>query len=462
MRLRALYALAGCLGFVFVTRLGWGAAGSEIPGNVILMIGDGMGPPQLELARRFAADGKLMVDRVDASPSFMTTHDALGEVTDSAAAGTALATGRKTRNGVISMVPDPQDPSNPEAFVPVETAWERAEAAGKATGILSSVHLADATPGVWAAHSTSRFNHREIALQQAADNPAGEVEVLLGAGRRHYLPQGSGGNAGRNLIEELQGAGYQFVQRERELLAATAPRGKLLGLFADDAMTYALNRSLEKNLTEPTLAQMTGKAIEILSRNPQGFNPQGFFLVVEGGAIDWRGHERDPAGVLREMQAFDAAVAVALDFATQDASTLLVVTADHETGGLTLPSEPDALKREFLAGIRATSDYIWEEIQRGATLESALKTYAGIGDAWPPLTRGEKRRIESCDDGQGIADVLSDRAGVAWRWRGCQGGQHTAVKIPVFATGPGAERLDAAGLDNTDIGELLLEVVRGK
>jgi alkaline phosphatase len=457
VRLRALYALAACLGFVFVPCLGWAAARTDTPRNVILMIGDGMGTAQLELARRFAADGKLAMDRLDASPGFVTTHDALGEITDSAAAGTALATGRKTRNGAISMVPDPQDPSNPEAFVPVETAWERAEAAGKTTGILSSVYLADATPGVWAAHSTSRYNRREIALQQAADNPAGEVEVLLGAGRRHYLPQGRGGNAGRNLIEELQGAGYEFVQGERELLAATAPKGKLLGLFGGDAMTYALNRSLEKNLTEPTLAQMTDKAIEILSRNPQGF-----FLVVEGGAIDWRGHDRDPAGVLREMQAFDAAVAVALDFATQDASTLLVVVADHETGGLALPSDPDALKREFLAGIRATSDYIWEEIQRGATLESALKTYAGIGDAWPPLTPREKRRIESCDDGKGIADVLSDRAGVTWRWRGCEGGHHTPGKAPVFATGPGAERLDAAGLDNTDIGELLLEAVRGK
>ena len=91
-----------------------------------------------------------------------------------------------------------------------------------------------------------------------------------------------------------------------------------------------------------------------------------------------------------------------------------------------------------------------------------MKAYAGIGDAWPPLTRREKRRIESCRDGQGIADVLSARAGVTWRWSGCEGGHHTPAKVPVFAAGPGAERLDAAGLDNTDIGELLLEAVRGK
>ena len=454
MPLRTLYALAGCLSLVFPSCLGWDTARADTLRNVILMIGDGMGPAQLELARRFAADGVLAMDRLDASPGWMTTHNVEGGITDSAAAGTALATGVKTRNGAISMVPGPR---NPAALVPVETAWERAEAAGKSTGILSSVYLVDATPGVWAAHATSRYDHRQIALQQAADNPAGDVDVLLGAGRRHYLPQPGEADGGRNLVEELQAAGYQLVRSERELLAASAPRDKLLGFFGNDHLTYALNRPLDESLTEPSLAQMTRKALEVLRRNPKGF-----FLVVEGGAIDWRGHERDSAGVLREMQAFDAAVAVARDFAAADGKTLLVVTADHETGGLALPADPAALNRAFLAGIRATSDYIWQAIREGATLERAMQTYAGIGDAWPPLCREEKRRIESCEDGQGIADVLSARAGVSWKWSGCEGGQHTSAKIPIFASGPGAERLDAAGLDNTDVGKLLLEVLGGQ
>jgi alkaline phosphatase len=432
----------------------WSAARADTPRSVILMIGDGMGPAQLELARRFAADGVLAMDRLDASPGWMTTHNVEGDITDSAAAGTALATGVKTRNGAISMVPGPR---NPAALVPVETAWERAEAAGKSTGILSSVYLVDATPGVWAAHAANRYEHREIALQQAVDNPAGDVDVLLGAGRSHYLPQPGETDGGRNLIEELQTAGYQLVRSERELLAASAPQGKLLGFFGDDHLTYALNRPLDESLSEPTLAQMTRKALEILRRNPKGF-----FLVVEGGAIDWRGHERDPAGVLRELQAFVAAVAVARDFAAADGETLVVVTADHETGGLALPADPAALNRAFLAGTRATSDYIWEQIQKGATTESAMQTYAGIGDAWPPLTGSEKRRIGSCEDGQGVADVLSDRAGITWKWSGCEGGQHTPAKVAVFASGPGAESLDAAGLDNTDVGKLLLRVMGGR
>jgi alkaline phosphatase len=454
VKLRVHQALAACLCLISPSCLASNAAHADAPRNVILMIGDGMGPGQLELARRFAADGKLVMDQLDPSPRRMTTHNAVGGVTDSAAAGTAMATGRKTRNGAISMAPGL---GRLGALVPVETAWERAEAAGKSTGILTSVYLSDATPGVWAAHAKNRYEHRAIALQQAADNPAGDVEVLLGAGRPHYLPQPDEGEGSRNLIEELQAAGYEYVRDARELLAARAPQGKLLGLFADENLTYALDRLLEEDISEPTLAQMTHKALEVLRRNPGGF-----FLVVEGGAIDWRGHERDPAGVLREMQTFDAAVALARDFAVADGDTLVIVTADHETGGLTLPADPDALNREFLAGVRATSDYIWEQMQKGETTERAMKKYAGIGDAWPPLTREEKRRIESCDDGQGVADVLSARTGVRWKWSGCKGGDHTPAKVSVFAAGPGAERLDAAGLDNTDIGELLLEVLSGE
>jgi alkaline phosphatase len=454
MRLRALCTLIGPLSLLFAACLGWDGVRADTPRNVILLIGDGMGPGQLELARRFAADGKLAMDRLDPSPGWMTTHNAVGGVTDSAAAGTALATGRKTRNRAISMVPDPERRG---ALVPVETGWERAEAAGKSTGIVTSVYLADATPGVWAAHAVNRYEHRAIALQQAADNPAGDVEVLLGAGTPHYLPQPGEGEGGRNLIEELQAAGYEFVRNAGELRRATAPGGKLLGLFADENLTYALDRSLEKDLAEPTLTQMTAKALEILRRDEEGF-----FLVVEGGAIDWQSHERDPAGVLHEMRAFDAAVAVARDFAEADGNTLVIVTADHETGGLALPADPAALNRAFLTGIRATSSYIWEQIQKDATLEDAMRTYAGIGEAWPALTRKEKRRIEACDDGQGVADVLSTRAGVSWEWSGCKGGDHTPAKVAVFAMGPGAERLDAEDLDNTDIGELLLEVVSAK
>jgi alkaline phosphatase len=142
------------------------------------------------------------------------------------------------------------------------------------------------------------------------------------------------------------------------------------------------------------------------------------------------------------------------------ADTLLVVTADHETGGLELPADPDDLNMEFLEGISATTGIIWEEIEDGMSLEKALKVYAGIGDDWPSLSNDERRAIESCGDALGISDFFNARAGLTWGWSNCEGGHHTPTEVPVFATGPGAEDFDGI-VENTDIGVLLLNAVSG-
>jgi alkaline phosphatase len=432
----------GSFGFLLAFALSVGTARADAPHSVILMIGDGMGPEHVELARRFAP---LVMDTLEYQGS-VSTDNSLGEITDSAEAATAMATGEKTYDSAISMVPDGMG-----GLVDAETVWERAEAYDKTTGILSSVYLVDATPGVWAAHAERRGDYTEIALQQAA----GEVEVLLGAGKAMYLPKGAWGTGDRNLIDELKAMDYEYVRRDRDLLANPVDSGKLLGFFGGIAMTYALNRPIKHNLTEPTLAQMTEKALEILSRNSEGF-----FLVVEGGGIDWLAHKLDPAGVLRDVQAFDAAVAAALAFLQDNPDTLLVVTADHETGGLMLPQDPDDLNMAFLESIRATTDIIWGEIEDGMSLDAALETYAGIGDDWPALTDDEREAIESCGDDVGISDLFSARAGVAWGWTDCESGHHTSTRVPVFATGPWADQLEG-DIDNTDIGKLLLDAVSG-
>ena len=455
MCMRLLGSVFGSFGILLVFAIGVGTARADAPKNVILMIGDGMGPAQVELARRFEPDGILVVDELDSAPGSMTTDNYWGETTDSAEAATAMATGMKTHNGALAMVPDPDDPYDVEKFWPVETVLERAEANGKTTGIVSNVYITDATPGVWAAHVVDRSLSAEIAEQQAF---AG-VEVLLGACEECYLPDWIYG-ANIDLIEILTSddpelGGYDYVDDERGLLKRnTGKGGKLLGLFAGFSMTSTIDRPLKKKMTEPTLAQMTAKAIEILSRNPEGF-----FLMVEGGELDWMGHRLDPAGSLREMQSFDEAVAVALDFAVRDGNTLLLVTADHECGGLEPPG--DDLNMDFLEGIRASTKYIWEEIEDGMSLENALETYAGIGDDWPALTQEEKQAIESCGRSLGIADVLSARAGVVWGFGDCHGGNHTSTPVPIYATGPGADQFDSADLDNTDLGVLLLEAVSG-
>jgi alkaline phosphatase len=397
------------------------------------MIGDGMGPQHVELARLLAP---LAMDQLDSNPSLATTHNIFGEVTDSAAGGTALATGEKTCNRAISMDCDGNV---------LETVWELAEGEGKATGILTSVYLSDATPAVWAAHATSRSLRYDIALQQAY---AG-VEVLLGADRAHYLPQGGGGwrSDGRNLIEEMVEIGYSFVDNAEELEDVDPPEGKLVGLFGGmQNLTYVLERELNGAFDEPTLAEMTAKAIEVLSSDQDGF-----FMMVEGGAIDWLSHYRDVAGTAAEIAAFDQAVQVALDFATADGETLVVVTADHETGDLQLSQSVDP---DFIRGITATADFMWQAIRTGEAIEGVLETYAGFTP-----TGSEVAEIVDLGE-EAICNILNERAGVSLGWDDY--GYHTLTPVPVFAFGPGAEDFDGPHLDNTDTGKLLLSAVSGR
>jgi alkaline phosphatase len=406
-----------------------------------------MGPDQVDLARRLAPGRELARDRLDPAPALMTHDNVYGEVTDSAASATAMATGRKTINGAMSVDATGQ---------PLETAWDRAETRGKSTGLVSSVFLIDATPGVWAAQTADRYNYSDIATQQAIGLGTWEgrldgVEVLLGAGAAYYKPQGANGTGEIDLIAELQSRGYEYVRKAADLDRATAPQDRLLGFFGGTAMTPVLDRPLKKGLTEPTLAEMTSKAIEILDRDPDGF-----FLVVEGGYIDWTAHKGDVAGTLHEVRAFDEAVAAAARFAADDGGTLLVVTADHETGGLVLGPHPNLA---FIAGVRATVDRIWAAIEGGATIDAVMKSYAGIGGTWPALTAQERESIRACGDPLGVADVLNTRAGVAWGWSGCEGAHHTSTRVPVFAAGPGAGLFDGPDLDNTDIGNLLFVAV---
>ena len=397
------------------------------------MIGDGMGPQEVSLGRLVDRDG-LSIDVMDPKPGSMTTNNVYGEVTDSAAAATALATGQKTYNGAISV-----DVNN----VPIQTAWERAEAVGKSTGILSSVFLADATPGVWTAHTAERSDYTAIATAEARRG----VEVLLGAGEHYFLPNGAYGTGGPDLVAEMQASGYELVRKDSELLAAPATSGKLVGFFGGaGTMTYSLNRPIKEGLTEPTLAQMTGKAIQVLSRDTDGF-----FLVVEGGGIDWLGHKNDAAGVASDVSALDEAAKVAWDFAKADGNTLVIVTADHETGGLKLPSRLGQVNVGALRGVSATTDVIWNAMQGGTSITQAMQTYAGITP-----TKAEVALIQSCNSELGVSDALNLRAGVAWGWGPCEGGHHTATKVPVYAFGPGSTTFDSTALDNTDIGKYLL------
>jgi len=268
--------------------------------NVILLIGDGMGIGQLTAAEIENGDDSLVITSLPYM-SMVTTHSISGYVTDSAASATALATGFKAMNGVVSLDADWKE---------LRTVVEAAEELGLSTGLVTNTRITHATPASFMAHVSSRDNEAEIA-RQALDSG---VDVLLGGGS-YYFSQLS-----------PEDAGYQIVDSTEDLLAASS--GKILGLFNTDYMGYESVRDPE---VEPSLAEMTVKAIELLSPDPDGF-----FLMVEGGRIDHASHDNDYENTVSETLSFDASVLEALIYASGRDDTLVIVTADHVTGGLSI------------------------------------------------------------------------------------------------------------------------------
>jgi alkaline phosphatase len=278
------------------------------PHNIVLMIGDGMGVAQLTAARIEA--GRLEMERLPVG-GLESTWSASLLVTDSAASGTAYATGSKTLNGTVSMSPEGE---------PLETVLEHAEDRGMATGLVVTCSVTHATPAVFVAHVASREDDIEIARQMAASG----VEVLFGGGRSFFLPRAEGG-------ERDDGADLVAAMRERMPVALSADEFRRLGATDRAAALLAGEQPPGARERDPDLRELTEKALEVLSRDEDGF-----FLMVEGSQIDWAAHENEHDWLVDEVLDFDSAVGAVLDFAERDGRTLVIVTADHETGGYTL------------------------------------------------------------------------------------------------------------------------------
>jgi alkaline phosphatase len=227
-----------------------------------------------------------------------------------------MGTGVKTNNGVIGMDPD---------GLLLATILEMAQDRDYAVGLVTNVQISHATPAAFAAHVPDRNQMTDIALQMIEHYP----NVLLGGGEDEFLPstelgcfpQSGERTDGRNLINEAIAYGYAYVCNTTDFNAVnplTTPY--LLGIFADEGMSRPYS---------PSLVDMTDKAISILSQDPDGF-----FLMVEGGQIDWAAHSNDAANVISDTIGFDSAVDIGLSYASTHANTLLIVTADHETGGM--------------------------------------------------------------------------------------------------------------------------------
>jgi alkaline phosphatase len=308
--------------------------------NIILFIGDGMGTAQVYAG--MTMNGDPLVLESFPFTGFSKTYSSDNYVTDSGAGGTAIACGIKTRNGMIGVGPD---------SVAVTSIVEIAHKNGLATGVLSTSAITHATPASFVAHNSGRGNYEDIAR----DFMNGTVDVFIGGGESHFRDR----KDGADLTMVLKEKGYDVVYDIEELKKSGSQ--KIAGLLAKEHMPKAMEGR------EGMLAQMTAKAIETLSSDKDGF-----FLMVEGSMIDFGGHAKDFPYTVSEVIDLDLAVGVAREFADKNGETLIVVTADHETGGLTLP---------------------------GGDLKS--------------------RKVSS---------------------NFIQSGNHTGVMVPIFSSGPGAER----------------------
>jgi len=313
--------------------------------NVIMIIGDGMGPQQIGLLEAYASQAPVSVikSRTTAFNRMLKQGAVLGLsmthannvlVTDSASAATQLASGQVSGSEMIGL--------NAEGN-PTVTLVEIAKQLGKSSGLVSDVRLTHATPAAFAAHQPHRSMENQIAEDMLATAP----DVMLSGGLRHWIPQQANDPHSdvykqlqqmttgaiklkskrtdqRNLLIEAREQGYQLAFTKSQLAKSDA---KVLGLFATSAFPDAISYNKSKT-SVPSLTQMSAKALDILSKNENGF-----FLMIEAGLIDWAAHYNDTGTMLHEMVKINEVLEYVLDWVKQRDDTLLIVTADHETGG---------------------------------------------------------------------------------------------------------------------------------
>ncbi len=409
--------------------------------NVIFLIGDGMGPSYTTAYRSFMDDKttpymeKTAFDENLVGAQETYSWDPEESVTDSAAAGTAMAAGVKTYNGAISVDLDKKE---------VKTVLEEAKENEKATGLVSTSQINHATPASFGAHDESRNNYNDIADDYYDEMINGEhkVDVLLGGGTSYF------DRADRNLTDEFQKDGYSYVTSKDEL--AKDDNEQILGLFAPKGMDKAIDRTKDT----PSLQDMTEAALDRLSEDKDGF-----FLMVEGSEIDWAGHDNDAVAAMSEMEDFEKAYKAAIEFAKKDKHTLVVTTADHSTGGFAMGRDGEyKWDPAPLKAAKKTPDYMAAKIAEGADVEKTLNENIDLD-----LTSDEIASVQKATETNDVVEIdnaiekiFDLRSGTGWTTGG-----HTGVDVNVYAYGPQSEKF--AGLhDNNETGQMVMDLLNTK
>jgi alkaline phosphatase len=435
--------------------------------NVIVMVPDGGGQSVVTLSRWW--NGKALALDSDLSGA-VRTYMSDSVITDSAAAATAFATGYKTSNRFVGVGPAPRnvlsiEDSPPESlqYRPLATVLEAAKLTGKATGLVVTSSVTHATPAAFAAHIHDRGMDNEIMEHLVYQ----DIDVVFGGGRCYLIPIEAGGKRtdDENLLQVLRNRNYEYVESKEAMNAATGSR--VWGMFAGEHMEADVDRD-EFAPQQPALAEMTAKAIGILSGNKKGF-----LLLVEGSQVDWAGHDNDPYYGVTEFLAFDNAYRVAKEFARRDGRTLVIVFPDHNTGGMTIGRqnaavgysetvvenllEPLGKMHSTRSGITSTGldRMIETDILRGmseaASIRKNLQVWWGIEES----DKGTKEIMQLTTNMRrksAIGEVISrNHTVIGWTTHG-----HTGEDVPLWVFG---ENKSFGVVNNTDLAGIIADAM---
>lgn len=423
------------------------ASSTNNPKNIIMIVGDGMGPayttayryfndnPETKIIEETVFD-RLLVGMASTYPAHVS-----GYVTDSAAAATALATGVKSYNGAIGLDVDKNS---------VETVLEWAKKQGKKTGVVVTSQVNHATPASYLAHNENRRNYDAIANSYIDDGI--KADIILGGGWQYFIRDD------RNLVNEFTSAGFHYLDNFQEL-TTLPPQTPILGLFADIGLPWALDDDNKFRLSVMTTAAT--KQLE---------NDNGYFLLVEASQVDWAGHGNDIAAAMAEMADLAKTMEYLEQYVKNNPDTLIILTADHSTGGFTIAADgkyewnPEVLRTmqrspqkisDYLAiadiTIKAASEQLNFTITQAEVMllqQAKYQASEQLVEFYALDESAQKQQMKpSIENGIYIAikKLIDKRTNSGWTSSG-----HTAIDVPVFAFGKHSDMFSGK-IDNTDI-----------
>ena len=420
--------------------------------NVIMLIADGMSTEGITLARQVKGEN-LAMDEI--SVGSVITSWANGPITDSAPGGTVYATGEKTNNKYIgTSVND----------APIASILEGAENVGKATGIIATSEITHATPGDFTAHTNNRKNYNQILKQQINQ----DMEVVIGGG--FNKPSGFTSEVSKDefssyyeeQVSNIKEEGFDFITTKDKL--NNYDGNKLWGSFADADLKYDYDRQSDNDNVEPSIKEMTKKAIEVLNKDEDGF-----FLMVEGSKVDWAAHANNTVGIVSDILAFDEAVREAIDFAKNDGNTVVVVTTDHGNSGITIGSSYynenigsyDKATYENTTNILKSAKITEERFNSLVSGKSDEEIKALANEYYSIDLTNEELAIVKGESGEGrqvgIREVIARRVGIGYTTGG-----HTGEQIYLGVYSPQNVELLEGVVDNTEVNKYMQRALFGE